>query len=75
MSKAALNMLTLKQKAERPDITFITMCPGWVRTELGGKEADLEPEESIAGILKVISSVTNADSGKYLRYNGEEIPW
>ncbi|KAI9061969.1 NAD(P)-binding protein [Trametes sanguinea] len=75
MSKAALNMLTLKQKAERPDITFITMCPGWVRTELGGKDADLDPEESVTGILKVITSVTNADSGRYLRYNGEEIPW
>ncbi|CDO69106.1 hypothetical protein BN946_scf185042.g8 [Trametes cinnabarina] len=75
MSKAALNMLTLKQKAERPDLTVLTMCPGWVKTDMGGKEAQLEPEESVAGILKVVTSVTLADSGKYLRYNGEVIPW
>ncbi|OSD04960.1 NAD-P-binding protein [Trametes coccinea BRFM310] len=75
MSKSALNMLTLKQKAERPDLTIITLCPGWVKTDMGGKEAQLEPEESISGILKIVTSVTNADSGKYLRYNGEEIPW
>ncbi|KAI0653038.1 NAD-P-binding protein [Cubamyces menziesii] len=75
MSKAALNMLTVKQKAERPDIITITLCPGWVKTDMGGKEAQLEPEESVSGILKVITSATQEDSGKYLRYNGEVIPW
>ncbi|KAI9061970.1 NAD-P-binding protein [Trametes sanguinea] len=75
MSKSALNMLTLKQKAERPDLTILTMCPGWVKTDMGGKEAQLEPEESVSGILKIATSVTNADSGKYLRYNGDVIPW
>ncbi|KAL1948593.1 hypothetical protein VTO73DRAFT_10399 [Trametes versicolor] len=75
MSKAALNMLTYKQKVERPDITLITMCPGWTKTDMGGQDAMLEPKESVAGILKVITSVTPADSGKFLRYNGEEVPW
>ncbi|EIW62542.1 NAD-P-binding protein [Trametes versicolor FP-101664 SS1] len=75
ISKAALNMLAYKQKVERPDLTVITMCPGWVQTDMGGADAQLKPEESVAGIIKVITSVTNADSGKYLRQNGEEIPW
>ncbi|KAI0667318.1 NAD-P-binding protein [Trametes maxima] len=75
LSKAALNMLTIKQKYERPDLTTITLCPGWVKTDAGGKDAVLEPEESITGILKVITSAAPADSAKYLRYNGEEIPW
>ncbi|KAI0628085.1 NAD-P-binding protein [Trametes polyzona] len=75
MSKTALNMLTYKQKLERPDITAIAMCPGWTKTDMGGQNAMLEPKESVAGVLKVITSVTLADSGKYLRYNGEEIPW
>ena len=42
---------------------------------MGGKEAQLEPEESVSGILKVITSATQEDSGKYLRYYGEAIPW
>ncbi|KAI0667316.1 NAD-P-binding protein [Trametes maxima] len=75
ISKAALNMLAVKQKFERPDLIVIALCPGWVKTDMGGTGASLEPEESVAGILKVITSVTPADSGKYLRYNGEEIPW
>ncbi|KAI0667311.1 NAD-P-binding protein [Trametes maxima] len=74
-SKAALNMLTVKQKYERPDFIVIAMCPGWVKTDMGGQDAALEPEESVASILKVITSVTSADSGKFLRQNGEEIPW
>lgn len=42
---------------------------------MGGSDAALQPEESISGILKVITSATSADSGKYLSYNGDEIPW
>ncbi|OJT08357.1 Norsolorinic acid ketoreductase [Trametes pubescens] len=75
MSKTALNMLAYKQKVERPDLIVITMCPGWVKTDMGGSNAALEPEESIRGIIKTITSVTSADSGKYLSYNGDEIPW
>ncbi|KAI0641286.1 NAD-P-binding protein [Trametes meyenii] len=75
ISKAGLNMLVVKQKHERPDLTIITLCPGYVKTDMGGEGAWIEPAESVAGILKVITSVTNADSGKFLRHTGEEIPW
>ncbi|EIW54614.1 NAD-P-binding protein [Trametes versicolor FP-101664 SS1] len=75
ISKAALNMFTYKLKLERPDLTAITMCPGWVKTDMGTQAADLEPAESVASILKVITSVTAADSGKYLSHKGTVIPW
>ncbi|KAI0353990.1 NAD-P-binding protein [Trametes cingulata] len=73
MSKSALNMLTYKQKVERPDLIVISMCPGWAKTDMGGPDAKVEVPESVAGILKVITSVTSADSGRFIRYNGEEI--
>ncbi|KAI0325660.1 NAD-P-binding protein [Cubamyces sp. BRFM 1775] len=72
MSKTALNMLARKQQAERPDFTVLTVCPGWVKTGLGGDAAPLEPSESVAGLMKII---TESDKGKYVRYNGETIPW
>ncbi|KAH9848826.1 NAD-P-binding protein [Lenzites betulinus] len=75
VSKTALNMLTYKQKLERPDIIAITLRPGWVKTAIGGANAALEPKESVEGILKVITAATAADSGKYLGIKGEEIPW
>ncbi|OJT08364.1 C-factor, partial [Trametes pubescens] len=85
-----IRMQAYKQKVERPDLIVISMCPGWVKTvrcsvtyhlftsfsdHMGGSNAALEPEESIRGIINVITSVTSADSGKYLSYNGDEIPW
>ncbi|EIW54645.1 C-signal [Trametes versicolor FP-101664 SS1] len=75
MTKSALNMLAYKQKLERPDFTVLTLCPGAVKTDMSGGYWELEPPESVAGLLKVITSATTADSGKYLRYNGETIPW
>ncbi|KAH9852407.1 NAD-P-binding protein [Lenzites betulinus] len=74
MSKTALNMLAYKQKLERPDITIIPMCPGW-EGGIGAQDAPLEPHESISKMLKIITSATNADSGKFFRWNGEIIPW
>ncbi|KAH9887896.1 hypothetical protein C8Q73DRAFT_192464 [Cubamyces lactineus] len=71
ISKTALNML----KAERPEITTIALCPGHVKTDMGGQEAELEPEQSVSGILKLITSASQEHSGKYLRYYGEVIPW
>ncbi|KAH9887905.1 C-factor [Cubamyces lactineus] len=75
ISKTALNMLTYKQKAERPDITAILIDPGWVKTEMGGEGAVLEPEFSVSNVLRVVTGLTNKDSGKFFRYTGEEIPW
>lgn len=46
-----------------------------ISSDLGGESAVLEAKESIAGIIKVITSATLADSGKYLSYTGAEIPW
>ncbi|KAJ8463203.1 hypothetical protein ONZ51_g10408 [Trametes cubensis] len=75
ISKTALNMLTYKQKAERPDITAVLVDPGWVKTEMGGEGAVLEPEFSVSNVLRVVTGLTNKDSGKFFRYTGEEIPW
>ena len=43
--------------------------------EMGGEGAVLEPEESVAGLLKVLRSADKSISGKFLRYTGEELPW
>lgn len=66
---------TYKQAKTRPDFTCICMDPGWVKTPMGGEGAVLETTESAAGILKVISGLTPADSGRFWRYNGTQHPW
>jgi len=38
-------------------------------------DAKIQPSESVQKMLKVIDSVTLADSGKYLTYEGGTLPW
>ncbi|OSD04964.1 NAD-P-binding protein [Trametes coccinea BRFM310] len=75
MSKAALNMLANKQKAENPDFTVLCLCPGWVRTGLGGPAAPLEAPQSVEGLMKIIAAATPEDGCRFVRYNGDVIPW
>ncbi len=77
-SKAALNMI-MKSAAfdlKAQDIKVLLLHPGWVRTRMGGAEAALEPEVSIAGMRKVIAAY-NPPPGEisFYRYNGEIVPW
>ena len=76
-SKAALNMYTRKQGIAWQDegIIVYALGPGWVRTDMGGPNADIGVEESIAGCLRVIDGLTQADSGGFGNYTGETLPW
>ncbi len=76
-SKAALNMLSRVLSFElRPKgIIVLLMHPGWVRTDMGGPAAPLLPDESAAGILRVLEKATLSDSGRFLTWEGKELPW
>ncbi|MGJ3243624.1 MAG: SDR family oxidoreductase [Opitutales bacterium] len=76
-SKAALNMTSTQLAIDLKDdgITVLPLSPGWVKTDMGGEEAPLEPAESIAGLVTVLDGVTLADTGRFLSEAGEEIPW
>ena len=77
MSKAALNMGVKKLSTEmkRRGIAIIALHPGWVQTDMGGASAPLLPEQSIRGMLAVIDEVTLADNGRFLTFEGAELPW
>ena len=76
-SKAALNMLTLKQSQvlRADDVIVVCMHPGWVRSDMGGKGADIEPAEAASGIARVIDKLTIDDTGSFLRWDGSVHPW
>jgi len=76
-SKAALNMCTrLQAGALKPDdVIAVALHPGWVRTDMGGSNARLSTTESVAGMIDVIDQLSLADAGRYLTYDGEELPW
>jgi NAD(P)-dependent dehydrogenase (short-subunit alcohol dehydrogenase family) len=76
-SKAALNaaMRVIMHDLKAKGITIANLHPGWVQTDMGGKEAPLQPEISIKGMRKVIEWLTLKDSGQFISYDGKSIPW
>ncbi|HLO77743.1 MAG TPA: SDR family oxidoreductase [Magnetospirillum sp.] len=76
-SKAALNMVmkTLALDLASRGITAVALSPGWVRTDMGGPDAPLDPQTAIAGMRAVLDKVTPSDSGKFFHFDGRELPW
>lgn len=74
-SKAALNMATAKLAYEFRALNFISLHPGWVKTDMGGPEAEISASESVAGMRRVLATLTPADSGAFLAYDGSTIAW
>jgi len=76
-SKAALNMLVkgLASSLGSRDVKVVALSPGWVRTDMGGAGAALDPETSVSGLRKVLAGLKAGDSGKFFSYDGSPIPW
>lgn len=76
-SKAALNMCTRLQAGalSGDGVIVVSMHPGWVRTDMGGSNARLSTDESVAGMLDVLENLSADDSGAFLTYEGRELPW
>lgn len=76
-SKAGLNMVakSLAQDLEPRGIKVALLHPGWVKTDMGGPNALISAQQSVAGMLKVILNLAWQDSGRFLGYDGKEVPW
>ena len=76
-SKAGLNMFMRSISAELAPEGFacVTLSPGWVRTDMGGANAPLSPEESITGMRAVIADLTVENTGRFLGHDGTVLPW
>ncbi len=76
-SKAALNAAWRSMAIDwRPlGIVCVALQPGWVRTDMGGPNADISPEQSVTGMRKIIDELTPASSGRFFKWTGEELPW
>jgi len=76
-SKTALNMVmhNLSVDLKARSITVLAFHPGWVRTDMGGPEAPVAPEESAAALRQSIAAATFKDTGSFLNYDAAPLPW
>ena len=76
-SKAALNMAVKCLSAELAEQGLIAVLfhPGHVQTEMGGQAAPVMPHTSIEGMKNQIVALTRDDNGRFLSYDGHQIPW
>ena len=75
-SKAALNM-GLRSIAERRKDrrTYLAVDPGWVRTDMGGPDANLAINESIPRVVDVLERHHGTGGMAFVSYDGSELPW
>ncbi len=76
-SKAALNMITkiLSNDLREKGIVALAIHPGWIKTDMGGPNAPQEIEEPISMIINLIEDSDISQSGKFLDWKGNELPW
>lgn len=76
-SKTALNMFTvaMKKEALADNISFLILHPGWVKTRMGGENAPVEMDTSVDGMMNLIEQHNLEESGRFVQYDGVDLPW
>jgi NAD(P)-dependent dehydrogenase (short-subunit alcohol dehydrogenase family) len=77
VSKAALNMITIKLAVRLRDegIIAVLIHPGFLRTDMGGSAATMEPADAAREIVETIDGLSIADTGSFRRWDGTVHPW
>jgi NAD(P)-dependent dehydrogenase (short-subunit alcohol dehydrogenase family) len=76
-SKTALNMMTrsLAGDLRGAGVIVVSMHPGWIQTEMGGKRAALTLDEAVPRMMQVVDGLTLEDSGLFFQWDGTRVPW
>lgn len=77
-SKAAVNAIMRSMAidlARSHGIIATALHPGWVRTDMGGPNADIDAVTSATGMRRVIDGLDASKAGRYWVYDGSELPW
>ena len=76
-SKTAVNaiMKSLAVNLKDDGITCVSLHPGWVKTDMGGPNADVPVSMSASGLRNVLSKVSIKDSGRFVAFDGRDLPY
>lgn len=76
ISKTALNMVTkiFANETKGSDILVNSVCPGWVRTDMGGENAHRSLQEGVYGLVWAATLPTGGPTGGFFR-DGKKLDW
>ncbi|QCI14757.1 SDR family oxidoreductase [Pseudomonas putida] len=76
-SKAALNSMinSFVTELARPDLCVLAMHPGWVKTDMGGENAEIDVLTSTRGMLEQIKAQAGQGGLRFINYKGEALTW
>ena len=76
-TKAALNavMVSAAHDLKPRGVTAVILHPGWVRTDMGGPNAEISVAESVATMRRTLSRIGPEDTGSFFDIDGSIIPW
>jgi NAD(P)-dependent dehydrogenase (short-subunit alcohol dehydrogenase family) len=76
-SKAALNAVVKSMAVDLKSdgIKCVALHPGWVKTEMGGPNAEITTRECVTSLFNIILSLQPGDSGRFIDIDGTDIPW
>jgi NAD(P)-dependent dehydrogenase (short-subunit alcohol dehydrogenase family) len=77
MSKAALNIQSkiLQNYLKPRGVKILAVHPGWMKSDMGGADADIYPDEAAEGIFNLAEKNWNLDDEIYMDYQGKPLHW
>ena len=77
VSKAAVNMVAKMAHCDYSPmgVRVLSLHPGWVRTDMGGPNAEVAVTDSVAGLRGVLADRAAFASGGFFDWRGQPIPW
>lgn len=76
-SKAALNSMinSFFVEQQRPDLCVLAMHPGWVKTDMGGENADIDVLTSTRGMIEQVKAQSGKGGLRFINYKGAPLVW
>ncbi|MFL6539079.1 MAG: SDR family NAD(P)-dependent oxidoreductase [Chthoniobacterales bacterium] len=74
VSKTALNGVTSQLASALPKFAINSVCPGWVRTDMGGENATRSVEEGASGVVWLAADAPHELTGRFVK-DRKVIPW
>ncbi|XP_039301255.1 C-factor isoform X1 [Nilaparvata lugens] len=77
LTKASLNAITrsLSFDLKEDKVLVVSIHPGWIKTDMGGKQAPLEIDQAVPQIIQLFNTMSQSHNGGFYQYDGKQLPW